>query len=29
MTVNEALEEAARRLENGEFDNEPEIKMEL
>lgn len=28
-TVNEVLEEAARRLENGEFDNEPDLKMEL
>lgn len=29
VTVNEALDEAARRLANGEFDNEPEIKADL
>ncbi|HRI03759.1 MAG TPA: serine/threonine-protein kinase [Pyrinomonadaceae bacterium] len=28
-TVNEVLDEAARRLENGEFDNDPDLKMEL
>ena len=28
-TVNEVVEEAARRIENGEFDNDPDLKMEL
>ena len=28
-TVNEVLDEAARRLDVGEFDNEPEVKLEL
>ena len=28
-TVNEVFDEAARRLESGEFDNQPEVKAEL
>ncbi len=28
-TVNEVLDEAARRLESGEFDHDPELKIEL
>ncbi len=29
MTVNEAIDEAAKRLESGEFDGDPQLKVEL